>query len=100
MYLSAEATAYKTEVTLLVKLAAEDAGFVITDDDFLGWSMVIIPPNRRSDVDGGIKLTQDAIADALGINDKRFSEVRVQRLAPDKTNPIARITIYTCEETK
>lgn len=40
----------------------------------------------RRDLDGGLKITQDAIMDALGINDNRVVDIHlVKRIAP--TNP-------------
>lgn len=40
----------------------------------------------RRDLDGGLKITQDAILDALGINDNRVVDIHlVKRIAP--TNP-------------
>jgi len=92
-----EAKTYKAEVTLLVRNAVLAQGFVFADADFFGLELVFAPPNRRGDVDGGLKLTQDAVADGLGINDRRFSEVCIQRLAPCKI-PTARIKIYLTKE--
>ena len=38
---------------------------------------------RRRDLDGGLKITQDAICDALGINDNRVVDVHlVKRIDP------------------
>lgn len=41
---------------------------------------------RRRDLDGGLKITQDAILDALGVNDNRVVDIHlVKRIAP--SNP-------------
>ena len=41
---------------------------------------------RRRDLDGGLKITQDAILEAIGINDNRVVDIHlVKRIAP--TNP-------------
>jgi len=41
---------------------------------------------RRRDLDGGLKITQDALLDSLGINDNRVVDIHlVKRIAP--TNP-------------
>jgi crossover junction endodeoxyribonuclease RusA len=41
-------------------------------------------PHRR-DLDGGLKITQDAICDALGVNDNRVVDVHlVKRLDPQR----------------
>ena len=38
---------------------------------------------RRRDLDGGLKITQDAICDALGVNDNRVVDVHlVKRIDP------------------
>ncbi len=40
---------------------------------------------RRRDLDGGLKITQDAILNALGINDNRVVDIHlVKRIAPTK----------------
>ncbi|MCC7017795.1 MAG: RusA family crossover junction endodeoxyribonuclease [Rhodospirillales bacterium] len=94
MYLSAEAKAYKRGVTLLATAAANHAGFTVAQTDRLAWSLDIYPPNRRSDSDGGIKITKDAIASALGINDRCFEEDHTRRYEPDKLNPRAIVTVW------
>lgn len=39
----------------------------------------------RRDLDGGLKITQDALLDALGINDNRVVDIHlVKRIAPTK----------------
>ena len=41
---------------------------------------------RRRDLDGGLKITQDALLDALGVNDNRVVDIHlVKRIAP--SNP-------------
>ena len=41
---------------------------------------------RRRDLDGGLKITQDAICDALGVNDNRVVDVHlVKRIDPRRT---------------
>ena len=41
---------------------------------------------RRRDLDGGLKITQDALLDSLGINDNRVVDIHlVKRIAP--SNP-------------
>ena len=40
---------------------------------------------RRRDLDGGLKITQDAILDALGVNDNRVVDIHlVKRISPVK----------------
>ena len=41
---------------------------------------------RRRDLDGGLKITQDALLEAIGVNDNRVVDIHlVKRIAP--TNP-------------
>ncbi len=67
----------------------------IVTDEFIaalhsGWVGLFLDfyfksPLRR-DLDGGLKITQDALLDALGINDNRVVDIHlVKRIAP--TNP-------------
>jgi len=67
----------------------------IITDDFIaalnaGWVGLFLDfyfetPLRR-DLDGGLKITQDALLDALGVNDNRVVDIHlVKRIAP--TNP-------------
>jgi crossover junction endodeoxyribonuclease RusA len=87
--LSKSSRAYKKEVRQAIRrLRAEG-----TIPDALvralrqGWMALFIDfyfetPQRR-DLDGGLKITQDAICDALGINDNRVVDVHlVKRIDP------------------
>lgn len=87
--LSKESRSYKREVQAIVqRLRAEGTipaelvtalrqGFVGLFIDFY-----FKTPHRR-DLDGGLKITQDAICDALGVNDNRVVDVHlVKRIDP------------------
>ncbi len=51
----------------------------------------------RRDLDGGLKITQDAILDALGINDNRVVDIHlVKRIAP--TNPRVEVELEAIPE--
>jgi crossover junction endodeoxyribonuclease RusA len=90
--LSKEHVAFKRQVKhRLHRLRVDE---VITDDFITalssGWVGLFLDfyfesPLRR-DLDGGLKITQDAILDALAINDNRVVDIHlVKRIAP--TNP-------------
>ena len=48
----------------------------------------------RRDVDGGVKITQDAVAEALGINDNRIVELHVYK-SPGATMPRLRTPSFS-----
>ena len=50
------------------------------------------PSLLRRDVDGGLKITQDALCEALGINDNRILHIHLQK-ALDRTSPRMEITL-------
>ncbi|RME70348.1 MAG: RusA family crossover junction endodeoxyribonuclease [Chloroflexi bacterium] len=51
----------------------------------------------RRDLDGGLKITQDAILDALGVNDNRVVDIHlVKRIAP--TNPRVEVELEAIPE--
>ncbi len=87
--LSKESRVFKKEVTQLVRhfrakgtisdelVACLRQGFIALFIDFY-----FETPGRR-DLDGGLKITQDAICEALGINDNRVVDVHlVKRIDP------------------
>ena len=90
--LSKEHTKFKKQVKHKVHRLRVDA--VITDDFIAalntGWVGLFLDfyfeSPRRRDLDGGLKITQDALLDSLGVNDNRVVDIHlVKRIAP--TNP-------------
>ncbi len=89
--LSKEHAAFKKQVKHCIhRLRVND----VLRDEFIaalnsGWIGLFLDfyfetPLRR-DLDGGLKITQDAILDALGINDNRVVDIHlVKRIAPTK----------------
>ncbi len=49
----------------------------------------------RRDVDGGLKIAQDALCEALGLNDNRIVEIHLFK-EQDSTNPRIEITLCPC----
>lgn len=59
----------------------------------------LYPPDaRKRDVDGPIKLAQDAIADALGFDDYRIVLLMVRRHPPSKGRPRLEVELATDPE--
>jgi len=56
------------------------------------WFYVI--STLRRDIDGGLKITQDAICEALGINDNRIVEVTLRK-SRDAAAPRMELTLRT-----
>jgi crossover junction endodeoxyribonuclease RusA len=89
--LSKEHVAFKKQVSQRIHRLRVDQ--VITDEFIValnnGWIGLFLDfyfetPLRR-DLDGGLKITQDALLDALGINDNRVVDIHlVKRIAPTK----------------
>lgn len=96
MFMSDEGKGYKQAVSLIARSAMNRAGFDVGNPKTcrLGWQLELYPSDLRKDTDGGIKLTKDAIADGLGINDRRFKEDHTYERPVDKNNPRAVVYIW------
>ena len=88
--LSKEHARFKKQVDHIVHRLRVDE--VITDDFiralYSGWVGLFLDfyfeSPRRRDLDGGLKITQDALLNALGINDNRVVDIHlVKRIAPN-----------------
>ncbi len=78
-YLSKAGNDFKAEVSTMTRVYAYRADWEPGSGP-LGLRLVMWFPNkRRTDLDGRIKLAQDAIADGLGVDDSRFDELHVYR---------------------
>jgi len=78
-YLTKAGNEFKTEVSTITRVYAYSADWEAGSGP-LGLRLVMWFPNkRRTDLDGRIKLAQDAIAEGLGIDDSRFDELHVYR---------------------
>jgi crossover junction endodeoxyribonuclease RusA len=53
----------------------------------------------RRDVDGGLKIAQDALCEGLGINDNRIVETHLYKNV-DKTNPRIEVLLSTISHTE
>ena len=87
--LSKEASRFKRDVKKLLMGAAGDAAWDETEGARLkaGWlglylDFYFATPLKR-DLDGGLKITQDALCEALGLDDRRVVDIHlVKRIDP------------------
>jgi len=87
--LSKEASRFKRDVKKLLLGAAGDAAWDETEGARLkaGWlglylDFYFATPLKR-DLDGGLKITQDALCEALGLDDRRVVDIHlVKRIDP------------------
>ncbi len=97
--LSAMGRTYKAQVArvLLLALANVPNRNGLLDgyrSMFLGLSLSFHFSNPlRRDLDGGLKITQDAICEALGINDNRILHVQLYKVL-DVTQPRMEVSLF------
>jgi len=93
-YLTKAGNDFKAEVGTVVRVYAYRAGWE-AGESRLGLRLVMWFPNkRRTDLDGRIKLAQDAIAEGLCIDDSRFDELHVYR-AGVSAEPRCEVSVWT-----
>ena len=90
--LSREGRAYKEEIGYIVlanrKSAPRDLGSKFLRIDMMFWFQYLL----KRDIDGGIKILQDAICKALGVNDNRVIVLHVEK-REDRTNPRVEVSL-------
>lgn len=77
--LTSAAKKWKEAINAIVRLSAEDYDQYKTSDLRLE-IMWFWPDIYKRDIDGPVKLVQDAVCEALGYNDKRIVELSVTKL--------------------
>lgn len=88
--LSAAGRRYKADVGHQVLLALSQSGcreavLAAFRSQYLSLSMRFhFRSPRRRDVDGGVKITQDAVLEALGVNDNRIVELHLFKILEGK----------------
>ena len=98
--LSSAGRSYKTQVGHHVWLALVRSPFKVTlRDRLLSEPLVIsikffFASSLRRDLDGGLKITQDAVCEGLGINDNRIVETHLYKYM-DKTSPRVELALTT-----
>jgi crossover junction endodeoxyribonuclease RusA len=96
--LSAVGRGYKAQVAQLVLLALAQSPHKASLRHSLGAGPLalsirfhFVSPLRR-DVDGGLKIAQDALCEALGLNDNRIVEIHLYK-EQDSTNPRIEVSL-------
>ena len=97
--LSATGRQYKTQVAqalliMLTRVPNRERLLRTFRSHFFGLSIRFLFANPlRRDVDGGLKITQDAICQALGINDNRIVHIHLTK-ALDTSRPRIEVSLY------
>ena len=98
--LSSSGRAYKMQVGQQVWLAlAQSPARLLLQDRLQSGPLVIsirffFASSLRRDLDGGLKITQDAVCQGLGINDNRIVETHLYKHV-DKANPRIELSLST-----
>ncbi len=81
----------------LAGIAGRDPWLRKLRTDFLGLTVrFYFPSLLRRDVDGGLKITQDALCQALGINDNRILHIHLIK-ALDSSRPRMEVSLFCSE---
>lgn len=98
--LSSTGRAYKTQVGQLLWMAFTQSPSRMALHDRLRTEPLVISirfffaSSLRRDLDGGLKITQDAVCEGLGINDNRIVETHLYKHV-DKANPRIEVSLST-----
>jgi len=98
--LSTTGRAYKAQVGQLVWLALANSPHrttLLSQFQFASLALSIrfyFTSALRRDVDGGLKIAQDALCEGLGVNDNRIVETHLYKHV-DKTNPRIEVSLTT-----
>jgi crossover junction endodeoxyribonuclease RusA len=98
--LSSTGRAYKAQVGQLVWLAllnSPDRAVLLSQLQFASLALSVrfyFTSALRRDVDGGLKIAQDALCEGLGVNDNRIVETHLYKHV-DKANPRIEVNLRT-----
>ena len=89
--LSSTGRRYKETIAQLLMAAASSSGWHAflqkVQEHFLTLTIhFFFPTLLRRDIDGGLKITQDAVCEAMGLNDNRVMEIHLYKTV-DRDNP-------------
>jgi Holliday junction resolvase RusA-like endonuclease len=89
MFMTKEGTDFKKEAIMLIQMnKPQIAGATFYEGQRFSLKLTLhFPDRRRCDIDNRVKLCQDALADALGFDDKQIDQLIVERGEPDKARP-------------
>ena len=93
--LSDDAKKFKADAGLIIRSAANvQGGWLHKANAPLSlYLRLYVPNNRRADISNVIKCTEDAIADALGFDDRHVQRILVERMGVDKVNPRCEVVL-------
>jgi Holliday junction resolvase RusA-like endonuclease len=89
VHLTDAAREFKNAAGVIVRNAAQLAGGwqLPTDSPLFLHMQLYLPSRRRMDISNIIKITEDAIAEALGFDDRMIHKLVVERAGIDRQNP-------------
>lgn len=91
--LTDEARKYKVAVSAQVRTHMNRIGNAPVFEDGVAFTAYLYFPTRRKrDLDGGLKILQDAVCAGLRMNDNRVDEIHLYRRV-DRKNPRAVVTV-------
>ena len=94
VHLSERARQFKHNAGLIVRNAAQLQGWEYVAGQRLELTIGVWFPNRkRADLSNLIKVTEDAIAEALGFDDQYIDSISISRRGVDKTNARCEIAL-------
>lgn len=97
--LSDNAKKFKVDACLIVRSAANVQGgwpYPASAPLFLHLRL-FVHDKRRADISNVIKCAEDAIADALGFDDRHVQRLLVERIGVDKANPRCEVVLQVLE---
>lgn len=92
--LSDDARRFKTDAGQIARNAAQLVGWLYPPKARLALSMRLYVANlRRADISNLIKITEDAIAEALDFDDRYVWKITAERMGVDKLNPRCEVVL-------
>ena len=100
--LTADARAFKGGAGLIARTRAREQGWYYTTGHRLEITLVLHFVDDRRDIDDAVKSVQDAVATALGFNDRVVDKLTVVRgeIAPSQPQCFMLICFYTSDRPK
>ena len=95
--LTADAAAFRNAAILVVRTAARQQGFIVPPKKSLALTLYFFFARNNRDGDNAVKILQDAIAEALGFNDKRIVRWCIEKRV-DKHHPHTDVVLSVLEE--
>lgn len=91
--LTTEGKQYKRDVENQVAIEASSRKFKYAEGERISLSLNLYFADNRRDISNTVKLLEDAIASAIGFNDRVVDRLNVERKGFDKQNPRCEVTL-------